>query len=79
VRILKNEDGLAPVAQATPKYQVAQFADLQVEPGVGATVVRSLSAKTTVTVLQTTKGWSLVARGGEPIGYIAARDLIPIR
>lgn len=79
VRVLKDNADAAPVAKAAQKYQVAQLADLQAEPGVGAAVVRSLSAKTPLTVLQTTKGWSLVASGGTPIGYVATRDLTPLR
>jgi hypothetical protein len=79
VRVLKDDAGEAPVAQAAQKYQVAQFADLQAEPSVGAAVVRRLSAKTPLTVLQTTKGWSLVASGGRPIGYVATRDLVLLR
>ncbi|MCK1743770.1 SH3 domain-containing protein [Bradyrhizobium sp. 139] len=52
---------------------------LQIKPAPGATVVRGLSAKTTVTVLESKNGWSLIAREGKPLGYVATRDLAPVR
>jgi hypothetical protein len=54
-------------------------AQLQIKPGSGATVMRSLSAKTAVTVLKSEGGWSLIASEGRPLGYIATRDLAPIQ
>jgi transposase len=75
-RLLQDE--VTPVAEAKPAYQVAQVAQLQVQPSAGGTVVRSLSAKTPVTVLQSKNGWSLIASDGKPIGYIATRDLAPM-
>jgi WD40 repeat protein/uncharacterized caspase-like protein len=77
MRIL--EDETTPVAAAKPIYQVSQAAQLQVQPGPGATVVRSLFAKTDVTVLESKNGWSLVASEGKPIGYVATRDLAPVQ
>jgi uncharacterized caspase-like protein len=76
-RILQDE--VTPVAQAKPAYQVAKTAQLQIQPGVGATVVRSLSAQTSVTVLENKNGWSLIASEGKPLGYVATRDLVPIQ
>jgi uncharacterized caspase-like protein len=76
-RILQDE--ATPVAEAKPTYQVAQAAQLQVQPSPGATIVRSLSAKTPVTVLESRNGWSLIASGGKPIGYVATRDLAPMQ
>ena len=60
-----------------PAFQLAQTANLQIKPGPGATVVRSLNAQTAVTVLKSEGGWSLVASGGKPLGYVATRDLAP--
>lgn len=60
-----------------PSFQLAQTANLQIKPGPGATVVRSLNAQTAVTVLKSEGGWSLVASGGKPLGYVATRDLAP--
>ena len=74
-RILTDE--AAPVAEGKPSYQVAQAAQLQVAPGTGATVVRSLTANTRLTVLESRNGWSLVASGGKPLGYVATKDLAP--
>ena len=52
------QDDVAPIAEAKPAYQVLQTAQLQIQPGLGATVVRSLSAKTAVTVLDSKDGWA---------------------
>jgi WD40 repeat protein/uncharacterized caspase-like protein len=75
-RLLQDE--VTPVAEAKPTYQVAQAAQLQVQPSPGGTVVRSLSAKTPVTVLESRNGWSLIASEGKPMGYVATRDLAPM-
>jgi uncharacterized caspase-like protein len=77
IRVLQDEE--TPVAQAGPAYQLAQTAQLQIKPASGATVVRSLSAKTAVTVLRSEGGWSLIASEGKPLGYVATRDLTPIQ
>jgi WD40 repeat protein/uncharacterized caspase-like protein len=73
------EDAPRPVAEARPTYQVSQAAELQIQPGPGRGVVRSLSAKTAVTVLESKDGWSLIAAEGKPIGYVATRDLATVQ
>jgi uncharacterized caspase-like protein len=75
VRILPDET--TPVAEAKPAYKVAETARLQIKPGSGATVVRALSARTEVTVIESRDGWSLIASEGKPIGYVATKDLAP--
>jgi uncharacterized caspase-like protein len=72
------QDDVTPVAEAKPTYQVAQTAQLQIQPNAESAVVRSLSANTAINVIATSNGWSLVAIGGKLIGYIATRDLAPI-
>jgi hypothetical protein len=76
-RILQDE--VTPIAEAKPTYQLAQTAQLQIKPITGAAVVRSLSAKTPVTVLESNNGWSLIASEGKPMGYVATRDLAPMQ
>lgn len=76
-RVLADET--VPVAASKPGYQVSQAAQLQIEPGSGATVVRSLGSSTAVEVLASKDGWSLVAVDGRPLGYVATRDLAPIQ
>lgn len=67
-----------PVAASKPTHQLAQNAPLQVKPGVGAKVLRSLAAKMPVTVSESANGWSLIAIDGKPLGYVASRDLVPM-
>jgi WD40 repeat protein/uncharacterized caspase-like protein len=76
-RILQDE--AIPVAEIKPDFQLAQTAQLQIQPSTGATVVRSLSAKTRVTVIESRSGWSLIASEGTPLGYIATHDLVPVQ
>jgi WD40 repeat protein/uncharacterized caspase-like protein len=71
------KDSPPAMAVGKPTYQVAQTASVQVKPATGATVVRSLSAKTGVTVVKSEGAWSLIARDGKPIGYVATRELTP--
>lgn len=73
------QDDVTPVAAAKPKYELSQTAQLQVQPSAGGTIVRSLSAKTAVAVIESKNGWSLIAADGKPLGYIATRDLAPIQ
>ena len=73
------QDDVTPIAAAKPAYQVMQTAQLQIQPGLGATVVRSLSVKTPVTLLESKDGWALVAADGKPLGYVATRDLAPLQ
>lgn len=72
-------DEVTPIADSKPTVQLAKTASLQVQPGRGATVIRSLSANTNLTVLESRNGWSLVASGGKPLGYVATRDLSPAK
>jgi uncharacterized caspase-like protein len=65
--------------ESKPTHQMTQTAQLQIRPSNGATVVRSLSAKSAVTVIKSEGGWSLVASEGKPLGYVATRDLALIR
>lgn len=69
----------AVAVDSAPTFQLAQTADLQIKPSNGATVVRSLTAKTAVTVIKSEGGWSLIASGGKPLGYVATKDLAPMR
>jgi Caspase domain len=78
VRVLAEEN--APVAMdKKPTYQLKQNAQLQIKPSGAASVVRSLAAKTEVTVVRSEGGWSLVASEGKPLGYVADRDLAPVQ
>jgi hypothetical protein len=41
--------------------------------------VRKLDAKTPVTLVKDEAGWTLIARDGRPLGYVATRDLTPLQ
>lgn len=77
MRILK--DDTIPVAGQLPTHQTANFSELHAQPADGAAVVRSLSSRTAVTVLENRDGWSLLATNGRPIGYVATRELEPLQ
>jgi uncharacterized caspase-like protein len=64
------------VAQAAPTLQLAQSTQLQIKPGTGAKVMRTLSAGTSVAVIRSEGAWSLVARDGKVLGYAPSRDLL---
>ncbi|MCX7308752.1 MAG: caspase family protein [Afipia sp.] len=77
-RVLQDSTPLIAM-DTRPTFQLTQEAQLQIKPTSGATIVRSLSPKTAVTVLKSENGWSLIASGGRPVGYVATRDLAPIQ
>ena len=73
------DDDVPLIASGTqPAVHVAQQAQLQIKPTSGATIVRSLSPQTPLTVIRSENGWSLIASEGKPVGYVATRDLAPI-
>jgi WD40 repeat protein/uncharacterized caspase-like protein len=72
-----KEPGIVISAKAT--HQTAAASELLVLPAVGARRVRKLDAKTPVTLVKSDAGWTLVAREGRPIGFVAAKDLSPVQ
>ncbi|HWV40983.1 caspase family protein [Pseudorhodoplanes sp.] len=75
------EGGPAEIAiPQSPTHQVAAAAaDLVVAPVSGSRRVRKLDQKTPVTLVRSEAGWTLVAREGRPLGYVATRDLSPLQ
>jgi WD40 repeat protein/uncharacterized caspase-like protein len=71
-----SEPGIVLPAKAT--HQVTEAAELLVLPAMGARRVRRLDAKTPVTLVRSDAGWTLVAREGRPLGFVATKDLAPI-
>ncbi|MDB5601777.1 MAG: hypothetical protein JWN71_3821 [Xanthobacteraceae bacterium] len=67
------------VIQVKPTHQVSTASELLVVPTLGAQRVRQLAAKTPVTLVKSDAGWTLVAREGRPLGYVATQDLTPMR
>ena len=82
---LANRMALLPPAEpgiavpSAPTHTVSAVSELLIQPLPGAARVRKLDAKTPVTVVSTEAGWTLVAREGRMLGYVAAGDLAPIR
>jgi WD40 repeat protein/uncharacterized caspase-like protein len=74
-----HDDSPAIAVDIKPTHQLSQTAQVQILPSNEATVVRSLSAKSPVTVIKSEGGWSLVASHGKLLGYVATRDLALIR
>ena len=74
------QDDVPAIALDTkPGFQLTQEAQLQIKPTNGGTIVRSLTPRTAVTVIRSENGWSLIASGGKPLGYVATKDLAPIQ
>jgi uncharacterized caspase-like protein len=77
-RVLPDaEPGIVLPAKAT--HQLTEPAELLVLPAMGARRVRRLDAKTPVTLVKSDAGWTLVAREGRPLGFVATKDLTPIQ
>jgi WD40 repeat protein/uncharacterized caspase-like protein len=71
------DPGIVLPAEAT--HQVTSAVELLVLPAAGARRVRKLDAKTPVTLVKSDAGWTLVAREGRPLGFVATKDLTPIQ
>lgn len=68
----------APLPSA-PTHTISAASELLIQPALGASRVRQLDARTPVTVISSEEGWTLIAREGRMLGYVAARDLAPLR
>jgi WD40 repeat protein/uncharacterized caspase-like protein len=62
-----------------PTDILAAKAELLMLPALGAREVHLLPAETPLTRLRSEDGWTLVAAHGQPIGYVATRELVPVR
>jgi uncharacterized caspase-like protein len=62
-----------------PTHVVTRESELVVQPATATRRVRKLEPNSRVTAVNTEPGWVLVAKEGKTIGYIATRDLAPIR
>jgi uncharacterized caspase-like protein len=78
VRVLpESAPGIA--IPAKPTHRINAAANLVVLPAVGARRVRRLEPQTPVTLVTSEAGWTLVAREGKSLGYVAAHELTPIQ
>jgi hypothetical protein len=77
-RLLAGVSPAIMIPQA-PTHTVSTASELLVLPAIGARRVRKIDAETPVTLVQVEQGWTLVARDGKPLGYIATSDLVPIQ
>jgi uncharacterized caspase-like protein len=72
-----TQPGIVLPTQAT--HQVTAAAELLVLPAMGARRVRELDPRTPVTLVKSDGGWTLIAREGRPLGFVATKDLAPIQ
>src|SRR4029077_19364192 len=70
--------GGAPPVSTNPKYVVIAPADVFANAEESAPVLQRLPAGSSITLVRTEAGWSLVARDGRLIGYVAASKLAPL-
>ncbi|OQW58780.1 MAG: hypothetical protein A4S14_07075 [Proteobacteria bacterium SG_bin9] len=76
--LLPADTSETPIPSA-PTHTISAASELLIQPALGAARVRQLDARTPVTVISSEAGWTLVAREGRMLGYVAARDLAPLR
>jgi WD40 repeat protein len=69
----------APVIPTKPTHVVPTAADVFSDAVPGSAPIRKLNAGTLVTLVKTGSGWTLIAREGKLLGYVATTDLVPIQ
>jgi hypothetical protein len=69
---------LVPVISSKPTHVVTTAADVFADTA-GGVPVQKLNPGAAVTLVKTESGWTLVAREGKSLGYVAAKDLLPIQ
>jgi WD40 repeat protein len=62
-----------------PTHVVITAADVFAAAGGATSATQKLEAGTLVTLVKTEQGWTLVARDGRAIGYVASSDLAPLK
>ena len=68
----------APFIPSKPTHVVTTAAEVFANAAKDAPV-HELTPGMAVTLVQTQSDWTLVARNGKALGYIASKDLIPIQ
>jgi hypothetical protein len=62
-----------------PTHVVTTAADVFAEPGGAAPATQRLERGTTLAVVKTEQGWTLVARRGRAIGFVASDKIAPLQ
>jgi WD40 repeat protein len=65
--------------KAGPTHVVITAADVFAQAGSDGPAREKLAPGTLVTLVKTEQGWTLVARDGKPLGYVASTGLAPIK
>jgi hypothetical protein len=73
----KRNQRVAVLSKAT--HVVSTAANLFAATAPGSTPIRKLNPGTAVTLVKREAGWTLVAREGKILGYVASSDLVPIQ
>jgi len=73
----KRNARVAALGKAT--HVVSTAANLFAATAPGSTPIRKLNPGTAVTLVKREAGWTLVAREGKTLGYVASTDLVPIQ
>ena len=77
VAVLTSGAADAVVVPRKPTHVTISGADVFPQPS-DTTPTQKLEPGTTVTVMKSEQGWVLIAKDGNPLGYIAASALVPI-
>jgi uncharacterized caspase-like protein len=72
------EAGPGMAISAKPTHRTAAATELLVKPSLGARRLRKLDASTPVTLINSSAGWTLIARDAKVLGYVASKDLAPL-
>jgi WD40 repeat protein len=77
--VLSSGGETAPNIPTKPTHVLITTAEVFPEAGGTSPGKQKLAPGTLVTFVRTQQGWTLVARDGKPLGYVAAHDLAPIQ
>jgi hypothetical protein len=77
--IVSEADSAAATTPMKPTHVVVAKTSLRAEPDAAAAAGVELAPGTQVAVIEAKGGWSLVARDGNPIGYLSSDALAPLQ
>jgi uncharacterized caspase-like protein len=77
VAVLTSGAADAVVVPRKPTHVTISAADVFPQPS-DTTPTQRLEPGTTVTVMKSEQGWVLIAKDGNPLGYVAASTLVPV-
>jgi uncharacterized protein YgiM (DUF1202 family) len=69
----------SPSASTKPTHVVIATSNVFDTPSSSSAIIKQLPPGTQVTLIETASGWTVIARDGQTLGYVEAKQLAPLQ